>query len=762
VAQTSDAAVQELQRRLVEAEEAVQALISGQVDAVVDAATGQALLLAPAEAGGPWLAESLFDALGAGDMGSWQWDILRDNFTWSDELYQLHGLPPGARATPLSHYLDHIHPEDRPRVEGRLAAAVREREPVTLNYRITRPGGQERVLRARAVPRLGASGEAARMLAAVHDVTEWVAAQAQVSALNAELETRVRRRTEQLETANRQVSVILETAMEGISAHTPDGRLVYANAAAARLAGFASPEEMLAAGPAARADRVDVRDEAGVPLPPGRHPATRALAEREPRSATLRFRPKAAGEERWVAVRATPLLNAGGVVDMVVVLHHDLTDLKRAELTQRLLAEVGRITAAGYGRPVDLDAIARLVVPDLADWCALYVAPDGDAPQWAAAHAGAGEADVLTALLHSHGGLMKTGLDALARVAASGRTEVAADLTPEALRTMVPDEGIRRALAALQVRSAMVVPLKAHDRVIGALACAWAESGRHYGAEDVALAEELGRRVALAVENARLFAAERAARDEARRLNAELETRVVERTAWFQAANARLEQSQLQLRRLWSHVQAMREAERGRVAREIHEQLGQELTGLKMDVSWVRTHLHADRPTMAARVTSMARLIERCIKSVRRMAADLRPGILDDLGLLPALEWQCQEFMARTGLTCSFESDVEHLDFSGDAATAVFRLFQEALENVRRHAEATRVDVRLAQEGGELVLTVRDDGRGGADGQASQAASVGLMDIRERVLQLGGALSVADEAGRGTELAARIPLGARG
>jgi signal transduction histidine kinase len=243
-----------------------------------------------------------------------------------------------------------------------------------------------------------------------------------------------------------------------------------------------------------------------------------------------------------------------------------------------------------------------------------------------------------------------------------------------------------------------------------------------------------------------------------RRLNAELEQRIAERTAELSASNARLEGSQAELRQLSGHLLRAREAERAAVAREIHDELGQALTGLKMDLAQLeRAAGQLTAEAARARIRGIQAAIDSNIETVRRIASSLRPPILDDFGLAAALEWQVGQWQARTGLEARFESEAEHVDLSAEAATALFRACQEALTNVARHAQATRVTVRLAREAGGLVMTVEDDGRGITEAALLGGRSLGLLGMRERVQLVGGRVIVGRGETGGTVV--RVEIG---
>jgi len=217
-----------------------------------------------------------------------------------------------------------------------------------------------------------------------------------------------------------------------------------------------------------------------------------------------------------------------------------------------------------------------------------------------------------------------------------------------------------------------------------------------------------------------------------------------------------------QLRALAARLQNVREDERTRVAREIHDELGQACTALKMDLALLVKQLPRNKKRLHERSESMLRLIDGMIHSLRRIASELRPSTLDDLGLTAALEWQAQEFERRSGVRCEVALPAEELALDSARATAVFRIFQETLTNVARHANATRVDVRMVSDAESLVLEVSDNGRGIEETHASSPRSLGLLGMRERALLLGGEFQIMGAPRKGTTVTLRLPLTKRG
>jgi PAS domain S-box-containing protein len=219
-------------------------------------------------------------------------------------------------------------------------------------------------------------------------------------------------------------------------------------------------------------------------------------------------------------------------------------------------------------------------------------------------------------------------------------------------------------------------------------------------------------------------------------------------------AEEEVRQSREQLRQLALEQQTIREEERTRIAREVHDVLGQALTALRMDVAWIE---RSGVPILAPRLDSMKALIDETIHAVRRISTELRPGVLDDLGLGPAIEWQSSEFETRTGINCRVSVETELDDLSGDRATAVFRIFQEVLTNIARHSGASRVFISLTEADGAVVLRVRDDGRGATTAEVSASHSLGVLGMRERAMAVGGTVHVRGKPGVGTEVVVSVP-----
>jgi len=232
---------------------------------------------------------------------------------------------------------------------------------------------------------------------------------------------------------------------------------------------------------------------------------------------------------------------------------------------------------------------------------------------------------------------------------------------------------------------------------------------------------------------------------------------VIEDITQRRQAQEQLQRHREQLRDLAARLEAAREAERTRIAREIHDELGQALTALKIDLTWLRRRLPQPTPELAGKVDGMEAILDGMAGAIQRIATELRPGVLDELGLQAAIRWQAREFETRTGIACRVEQAAEQPVVDASRATAAFRIFQEALTNVARHAGATLVLVRFTLSAQALELRVEDNGRGISEGALADSRSLGLLGIRERATSLGGTVTITGERGRGTTLTLTLP-----
>ena len=393
---------------------------------------------------------------------------------------------------------------------------------------------------------------------------------------------------------------------------------------------------------------------------------------------------------------------------------------ERMEVPFAFLAEASRVLASSLDYTTTLQTVARSAVPTIADLCVVDMVSEGDPERierLAVAVADPAKNDLARILKERYpvDPAMERGVP---RVLRSGQAVLREELGEDSLQGVAQDEAHLTLLRALDFSSAMLVPLIARGRTLGVMTFVRGSRAPRYVARDVALAEDLAGRCAIAIENARLYTAEQAARE---RLHA-LSRRLVE----------------------------VQEEERRHLARELHDELGQLLTGVRLQLE-------------AGSMPEALSLVGEAMAKVRALSLELRPAVLDDLGLLPAVLWHLERYTAQTGVRVAFQHSGVDRRFPLELETAAYRVAQEALTNVARHAGVQAATLRLWAAGGALCAEVEDEGGGfEAEGAGGAYRTGGLRGMRERVELLGGSLAVDAAPGQGTRITAVLPLAGRG
>jgi PAS domain S-box-containing protein len=604
---------------------------------------------------------------------------------------------------------DRIHPDDAERVRAQFRhlfephpASSPSAEP-DIVCRMRRADGAWRDVEAKWRVLEHANGECAGVLVISRDVTE----RARIEAALRESEARYR--------------TLVASASDIITVLDEDGTVRSISPAVERVLGY-TPEEVVGASVFATMHPDDA-----AALSEHRARGARLQAGVNP-SIPVRHRHRD-GSWRWLESVSNNLLDDPDLRGIVVT-SRDRTEQKRAEEALGILARAGAALSASLDYHETLQAVTRLMVPALTDWCVIYLLDEGGEPR-------------VVALMHPDPTHQRRGSAALSQgtpvaraftsvthaVLGSGQPLLIPQVSPAALQALATDPAQLTAMQALGLRSAMLVPLLADGRTLGVMSLVSAESGRRYTADDLALAEELGRRIGLAIDHSRLH----------------------------QELSDRTEQ----LEGLVGRLLSAQEEERRRVAYELHDGLAQVLAANHQRLqAYARRH----RPRTErgrAELDAVLDLAQRSVRETRRVVAGLRPTALDDFGLVTALRQEA-DALREEGWQVTLEENLGATRLATPVETALYRIAQEALTNVRKHARSTRVQVSLLRAEGMLRLVVQDWGQGfdpavhrtpGGPGER-----VGMASMQERVGILGGRLHVESAPGRGTRLIADVPL----
>jgi PAS domain S-box-containing protein len=417
-----------------------------------------------------------------------------------------------------------------------------------------------------------------------------------------------------------------------------------------------------------------------------------------------------------------PYYGREGTVTHVIVVSRDVTERERAEealkrRNEELMA-LNSITAA-VSRSLDLEEVLNAALEETlavlkVEGGVIYCFDEISQSFAPAAHQGISQ-DVLLEVTG-----FKVGEGLSGRVAESGEPLVVADLAAD-LRN------ISAASTGAGWRSYAGVPIKSRDKVLGVMALTTHRQD-YFRPDDVGLLSHIGNQIGVAIENAHLFGQVRAGRERLQNLSQQL-------------------------------VEAQ-ETERRHIARELHDEIGQVLTVLKIDLQGIKRS--PDALPFAARLEGTVGIVEQALQQVRNLSLDLRPSLLDDLGLVPALRWYVDRLARRAGLAVQFAADRLEKRLPADVETTCFRIVQEALTNVMRHAQAQQVSVELRRRDEDLLVVIRDDGVGfdlrHTLQRTERGASLGLLGMQERVHLVGGQIEIESAPTRGTEVRIRFPM----
>jgi PAS domain S-box-containing protein len=533
-----------------------------------------------------------------------------------------------------------------------------------------------------------------------------------------------------------ELDLILKSITEGVTVLAADGRLAFANDAAARLCGYASAEEMIAAPREDLLDRFEMRHEDGTPFPPAELPGRLAL-EGTASKAIVRFRTKATGDERWSMVSAAPVRDAAGRIELAVNVFQEFTEIRRAEQAWHFLAEASATLGSSLDYEATLKQVTRLAVPEFADWCGVEIlTASGELRQLAVAHVDPAKLALATEWRRRWPPRPDS---ALFRVLRTGIPEVIREVTDQMVEALMTDPAQKQVAREIGIRSVIIVPLRIGPEPFGALSFIAAESGRRYGSQDLILATEIGRRASLAVENARAYAEARAA--------------VQVRDNFLSIASHELRTPLSALTILMTSL--VRAANQGRLM-----QLGAE--GLK------------DRMLKGERQTKqLTRLVDRLLDVSRLSSTDmqLEPGEMDLAEVVRDAISRLEDAAADEGIHIDLEA--AGLSIGRWDRSRIDQVVTNLLANAIKYAPNSRVVVSVAPASpGFIRLAVKDDGPGvpldaqerifnqfeRAVSSHSPGMGLGLWIVRRVVEAHGGTVTLDSAPGRGACFTVTLPL----
>ncbi len=657
----------------------------------------------------------LAEAQRVAKIGSWEWDVRTGDVFWSDEVYRIFGLQPGEGKPSYELARSHTHPEDTAHWERTVAKALESEDWFRCDYRAVRRDGEVIWIHDEGEVRRDVDGRPLAIIGTAQDVTG------------------IRRTVEALERKNYEFELIFDSVPTPLFLKDRDGRFLRVNRAFARSTGISEREcigKMAAEVLSRYADQY-ASDDAEV------------FRTGEPKTGLLRPYESPVGV-RWTLTDKIPYRDPQGRVCGLVGSIVDITDRKNLEdeLARNIRGlQVVNAYAVRASRMSSSDELCRLASQAVGSTnprafvIVSYYDPAAGGPRVQAVAGPRRKAAKVMELLGGYP-LSVAGrpesMGGQARKAAPSFTAGRLEGIPGGLMTladgMLPRETCEKITEYLGIESVYSVGLSLDKEIVGGVSVLLprGQSLQHGKA-----IETIARHLAVMLHRLR--------------------------------TEQRLRQSENRFRELARHFLHLREDQNAEISRELHDDLGQSLTALAMDLTLVEHDLRGERgaPDVLATADTlrdMRRLLNETVSKVRNISHLLRPPILDSSGVIEALEWQLEEFRKRSGMVMAFRSDLASIDLTKAQALAVFRTVQEALTNCARHAKATRAVVEVKERQRALVITVRDNGVGFSPARRDSGGCLGILGMEEHMSSCGGSVAIESREGHGTTVRIRVPL----
>ena len=737
--------------------------------------------------------ERLRQALAAAQAGAWHWDMQTNAVSWSEENYRLLGFEPDSVEPSYTRWLESVHPADRAAAQRDVEDAVAGRRDLDTDYRVRWPDGTVRWLRDRGRIRCDDDGKPIAMYGIQIDVTD-----------RKQAELRLRESEEQFRMVLAQIDEVVY-AVDIDPAQPMAGTVTFVSDRTQQILGYTS--EDFVRNPELWGQAVHPHDRERVA-----ETTMRVLESGEGVTREYRLRQRDSGEYRWMEDRVVPQMDADGRVTRMFGVARDVTErmetltaLRESEGRHRRLFETmtqGVTYQDGKGVIVDVNPAAERILGltlaemegrTFADPRWRSVREDGspfpadEHPSMVALRTGMAVRNVIMGVYHPRSERQRwIDINAVPEfrvgetepyrayttfydITARKQAEEALQASQERLRKafgLSPD-----AIAITRATDGRIVEI---NEAFTKLSGYSREEAVGHSAADLGFWGDEGEREAwlnALRQSGRMRRVDRQVRDRLGGIHdVQLSTEFIEldgerHMLWFatdvterKRAEEAVRRSREQLRQLAARLQAVREEERTAIAREIHDELGQALTGIKMDLTWLIGRFPKHWKAVRARGQVLTTLVDETIDVVRDLSSRLRPSVLDDLGLSAAVEWQAADFQRRAGSGVQVVAHVEEVEINRDGATALFRILQEALTNVIRHSQASQVVVDLRTSDRAMVLEVHDNGQGIAALNLDGTRSLGLIGMRERAAALDGTLDIESSDGAGTIVRASLPL----